>query len=174
MTAWTVKDGRCQPLRDLGETLFQPEAPFPIQMLGLQEYGNLLSVYIQALTPGAIMLQLGTPEFQPFDSVFAGRRSGLQGSIWKDMPMQVVIVFRPTRIQKAIPAPIFFRAGPDISFVLIAFPTAPVEVRARGQEVRAGMGPVSRAMVIDGAAGFAADEVFMRQAIRTAIAKILP
>jgi hypothetical protein len=29
-------------------------------------------------------------------------------------------------------------------------------------------------MVIDGAASFAADEVFMRQAISTAIAEILP
>jgi len=174
VTAWTVKDGRCQPHRDLGKTPFQPETSLPVQMLGLKEHGDLLSFCCKALTPGAIMLQLGTPEFQPFDGVFTGRRQGVQGSIWKDMPMPVVVVFRLTGIQEAIAACIFFRTGPDISLVLIAFPAAPVEVCILGQEVGAGMGPAPGAMVIDGAAGFTADEVFMRQAIGAAIVEILP
>lgn len=88
--------------------------------------------------------------------------------------MAVVVIVRLTGIQEAITARIFFWGGPDISLVLIAFPAAPVEVCVGGQEVGASMGPALGAMVINGAAGFAADEVFMRQAISTAIAEILP
>jgi hypothetical protein len=130
-------------------------------MLGLQEHGDLLSFCFQALTPGAKMLQLGTPEFQPFDGVFTGRRQGLQGSIWQDMPMPVVIVFRLTGIQEAIAARMFFRTGPALSLVFIAFPAAPVEVRVRSQEVGTGMWSTQGAVVINGAASFTADEVFM-------------
>src|SRR5437867_13186219 len=111
------------------------------------------------------MLQLRTPEFQPVDGVFTGRRQGSQGAIWQDLPMPVVVVFRLTGIQEAIAARIVFRTGPGLSLVLIAFAAAPVEVRIRRQEVGAGMGSAPGAMGIDGTAGFATDEVFMRQAI---------
>jgi hypothetical protein len=56
----------------------------------------------------------------------------------------------------------------------LAFPAARVEVRVRGQEVGAGMGPAQGAVVISGAASFTTDEVFMRQAIGAAIVEILP
>lgn len=142
------------------------------QYLTLQQVTYALYFSSASLRLRPEVLQIGAPELQRIARESARIGDRLQRSVRQYSQMQIVIVFRLTRIDEAKAFRVQPLVGPSIALILITFATAPIEVGVLGDEVGPRMRPACRTMMVYAAACLTAKKKLMPEAISASVLEI--